>query len=59
MTSRRLSSVKSRDLRLLSPIRSSMCASTFSSLAMAVSMISRLLVVQHVVERLVCPVSFA
>ena len=51
MTSRMLSSVKSRDLRLLSPMRSSMWASTLSSLAMAVFMISRLRVVEHVVER--------
>ena len=42
-TSRRLSSVKSRDRRLPSAIRLSVCASTFSSLAIAVAMISRLL----------------
>jgi hypothetical protein len=35
--------VKSRERRLLSAIRSSMCVSTLSSLAIAVFMISRLL----------------
>ena len=44
--------MKSRDLRLLSPMRSSMCASTFSSLAIAVVHDQPLARIQHIVERL-------
>ncbi len=55
MTSRRLSIVKSRDLRLPSPMRSSMWASTFSSLAIAVRHDQLLALVEHVVEGFVLP----
>ena len=58
IASRRLLSVKSRDVRLLSLIRFSMSASTFSSLAIDVSMISRLLSYSRSSKLSVEPVSF-
>jgi hypothetical protein len=59
MTSRRLSSVKSRDRRLFSPIRSSIWASTFSSLVMAVVIITRLAAYNTSSNASSRPVSFA